>query len=102
MNLYWQLVETSYAFIFRSRPNRAFHADPVLLGFRPRRCEAQTCVPPASGIVSRWRAESDSTDFWGTNNGTLAGNATYAAGFVGQAFNFDGDGDAVQLPTQNT
>lgn len=43
------------------------------------------CVPPPAGLVSWWRAEGDSTDNWGTNNGTSFGT-TFAPGNVGQAF----------------
>ncbi len=59
---------------------------------------AQTnCATPPSGLVGWWKGENNALDSAGTNNGTLAGNATYSAGRVGQAFVFDGGGDAVQL-----
>jgi len=53
------------------------------------------CVSPPSGLVSWWKAEGNTADQAGTNNGTLAGNTTYGTGRVGQAFIFDGSGDGV-------
>jgi len=47
--------------------------------------------------LSWWRAETNAFDHFGVNNGTLAGNTTYATGWVGQAFSFDGNGDAVRV-----
>src|SRR5207253_6264231 len=40
----------------------------------------------------------NANDFVGGNNGTLVGNTTFAAGKVGQAFSFDGNGDSVAIP----
>src|SRR5205823_6011347 len=37
------------------------------------------------------------TDFVGGNNGTLIGDASYVPGMAGQAFAFDGSGDAVDV-----
>ncbi len=54
------------------------------------------CFPAPSGLISWWPAEGNALDT-GTNNGTLAGNATYATGLSGQAFSFDGSGDGVSL-----
>ncbi|OYP38028.1 CARDB domain-containing protein [Rhodopirellula sp. MGV] len=46
----------------------------------------------------QYKAENTATDQWGTRNGTLAGNTSYAAGHdTGSAFAFDGDGDYVDL-----
>ena len=55
------------------------------------------CVPVPSGLVSWWQAESNALDNADSNHGTLVGNAAYAGGRVGQAFTFDGNGDAVQV-----
>ncbi len=41
-------------------------------------------------LVSWYRAEGTPTDALGANPGTAQGGVTYAAGKVGQAFNFDG------------
>ena len=51
------------------------------------------CVAPPAGLVSWWRGEANALDQAGTNHGTLAGNATYGAGRVGQGFVFDGYAD---------
>ena len=40
--------------------------------------------------VSWWRAEGNTNDSVGSNNGTLHGGITFAAGKLGQAFSFDG------------
>jgi hypothetical protein len=58
-------------------------------------CFAQQCIPPRLSLVSWWRGEGNASDAWGTNNGTLLGGATFGAGAVGQAFQFDGSGNAV-------
>ncbi len=55
------------------------------------------CQPPPSGLVSWWRAEGNASDAGDGNNGSLAGNATYGPGRVGQAFVFDGNGDGVNV-----
>ena len=50
---------------------------------------ALVCAPVAApAFVSRWNAEGDATDAIGTNNGAVQGGAGFAAGRVGQAFNF--------------
>ena len=54
-------------------------------------------VPPA-GLAAWWRAENNAQDAVGTNHGTLANGATFAAGKVGQAFSFDGVDDKVSIP----
>ena len=58
---------------------------------------AQSCTFAPPGLVSWWRAEGDASDFVGGNNGTLIGDASFGPGMVGQAFVFDGFGDAVDL-----
>ncbi|HVK15261.1 MAG TPA: LamG-like jellyroll fold domain-containing protein, partial [Gemmataceae bacterium] len=45
---------------------------------------------PAAGLVSSWRGEGNAGDAKGVHTGTLVGGVTYAAGKVGQAFNFNG------------
>jgi hypothetical protein len=59
---------------------------------------AQTCSPAPIGLVSWWQAENNSVDSSSRNNGTLLNGATFAAGNIGQAFNFDGVNDSVQVP----
>ena len=55
------------------------------------------CVPPPAGLVSWWPGDGNATDTVGGNDGTLVGDATFAPGMVGQAFNFDGGGDFVDI-----
>lgn len=59
---------------------------------------ATNCVGLAAGIVSWWRAENNAWDEIHTNSGTLIGGMGYAAGRVGQAFQFDGVDDGVVIP----
>jgi hypothetical protein len=55
------------------------------------------CLPIPSGLVSWWRAETNTLDSADSNSGSLVGNTTYAAGEVGRGFLLDGTGDAVQI-----
>jgi hypothetical protein len=49
-------------------------------------------VSAPSGLVGWWPGEGNANDVFGANNGTLVGSASFAAGEVGQAFSFDGNG----------
>jgi hypothetical protein len=49
-----------------------------------------TCTPSPSGLISWWPGEGNGNDIIGTNNATVPAGVTYAAGEVGQAFNFNG------------
>jgi hypothetical protein len=51
--------------------------------------DVPAAVAPPSGLVSWWTADNTAADLEGLNNATLS-NVTYAAGEVGQAFNFNG------------
>ncbi len=55
-----------------------------------------TQVP--TGLISWWQAEDDANDAIGTNHGTSQGNAGFASGHVGQAFQFDGSDGYIALP----
>jgi parallel beta-helix repeat protein len=55
------------------------------------------CVEPPAGMVAWLPGNGDATDIAGSNDGTLVGGATFAAGKVGQAFSLDGIDDAVDL-----
>ena len=55
------------------------------------------CTAPPGGLISWWRAETNGADAISTNNGTLAGNASFSTGKVGTSFIFDGNGDAIRL-----
>jgi hypothetical protein len=65
------------------------------------------CVTAPSGLISWWRAEDNTIDRVGGNNGTLEGGAGYTVGKVGQGFSIAGDasavtiGDATNLQFQN-
>lgn len=59
---------------------------------------AQTCSPAPIGLVSWWQAENNSLDSRSRNNGTLLNGTTFGVGNIGQAFNFDGVNDSVQVP----
>jgi RHS repeat-associated protein len=61
------------------------------------------CVPPPSGLVAWWRAESNVLDSVGTNSGAFFINGTptngiYTNGVVGQAFSLDGTNYDVEIP----
>ena len=57
----------------------------------------KNCIQPPSGLVSWWPGDGDANDIWDANPGTLAGDTTFAAGMVGQAFSFDGSRDYVDV-----
>src|SRR5205085_9423727 len=59
-----------------------------------------SCTPPPPNGVAWYRAEGNADDNLGTNNGILQNGATFAPGFDGQAFSFDGFDDYVQVPDQ--
>jgi hypothetical protein len=56
------------------------------------------CTPPPVGLVSWWRAEGNALDQAGSNSGTLNSGLGFAAGQVGQAFNFTAIGQGVTVP----
>src|SRR5712664_141925 len=56
-----------------------------------------TCAAPPAGLVSWWRAENNTSDSWGTNNGAATLFINYAPGKVGQAFSFGGSDIFVQV-----
>jgi len=64
--------------------------------------QGQLCVPVPSGLVGWWQAEGNTLNGADTNHGTWVGNATYAAGRVGQAFNFDGGNSYVSMPSSSS
>ena len=57
---------------------------------------AQVCTPAPSGLVSWWQGEGGAQDFAGGNGGTL-NSVTFAAGKVGQAFDFNGTNAYVEV-----
>jgi hypothetical protein len=56
------------------------------------------CTPSPSGLVSWWLGEGSASDSAGSNHGTLQNGASCAPGMVGQAFNFNGSNQCVQIP----
>ncbi len=60
-------------------------------------CKPQ-CAPPPGGLVSWWPGDGNANDIIGTNIGTLQDGASFAPGFVGQGFGFDGTNAYVQFP----
>lgn len=63
----------------------------------------KSCPNPPDGLLSYWtfdESSGDALDLIGDNNGTLDGDVTQGAtGKVNKAYDFDGTGDAVSLPT---
>ena len=57
-----------------------------------------TCAPAPPGLVGWWAGEANANDSAGANNGALYGGLAFAAGEVGQAFNFDGSSGYVEMP----
>jgi len=55
------------------------------------------CTPPPPNMVSWWPGDGSASDIQGGNNGTLLGGATFAAGKVGQAFDFNGVNGEVSI-----
>lgn len=57
-------------------------------------------LPPIipTNLVSWWRGEGNADDSLGINNGTFISGANYATGKIGQAFNFNGNGNYVEVP----
>ena len=63
----------------------------------PETGRSQPCAPVPPGIVGWWTGDNNSLDQLGGAHGTLVGNAGYVVGRVGNAFAFDGSGDAIDL-----
>ncbi len=57
------------------------------------------CTPLPLNGVSWWNASGNPNDTFGTNNGVLLNGAGYATGKVGQAFDFSGTNDYLQVAT---
>src|SRR5207244_4462374 len=48
------------------------------------------CVEAPAGLVGWWPGEGNANDLLGANNGVALSGVSYAAGKVGQGFNFNG------------
>ena len=74
----------------------------AILGLRGegpvRETHARSCTTAPSGLVSWWPGDGNANDIVGGNDGTLVGGTTFATGFVGPAFSFDGAPDFVDAP----
>lgn len=58
-----------------------------------------TCVSSASSLIGWWPGDTNAKDIAATNHGSFVNQAAAGAtGFVGGAFNFDGDWDFVAIP----
>ena len=70
----------------------------LVCALAPLRGWSASCDPAPSGLVSWWAAEGNANDSFGTNNGTLQSGVTFTNGEVGQAFNFNGSNQWVDVP----
>jgi len=60
--------------------------------------EAQgACLPQPRGVADWWPGDGNASDMQGPHNGVVQGGLTFAPGFVGPAFTFDGAGAAVKF-----
>jgi len=59
-------------------------------------------APPIPGLISWWPGEGNANDVIGTNNGVLQNGLGFAAGEVGQGFNFDGIDDTITVPPSSS
>ncbi len=71
------------------------------VSFSARADDDNKCTPPPTGLVSWWPGDGDAKDIVGPNTGLLFGGATFAPGFVGHAFRFNGSTAFVQATTFN-
>jgi hypothetical protein len=53
-----------------------------------------------AGMTHSWPAEGHTLDTVGMADGTLVGNVTYTAGFIGQGFELDGNDSAITFGTE--
>lgn len=63
--------------------------------------QGQTCADIPGGMVAWWRGEDSAVDAARVSDGTLQNGASFTAGMVGMAFNFDGINDFVDVPHAN-
>ena len=56
------------------------------------------CAPASPGVIGWWPAENTAQDLVTGNYGTLLNGANFSAGKIGQAFNFNGVNQNVQIP----
>lgn len=71
---------------------------PAIVAIGMQEASAGTCASTPAGLIGRWPGDGSPEDVAHGRNGSLLGNTTYVGGEVGQAFSFDGSGDAVTVP----
>jgi len=54
-----------------------------------------------SGLISSWAGDGNAIDSVNGNHGVLRGGPVYTTGVLGQAFNFDGEDDYLEVPVSN-
>jgi hypothetical protein len=59
---------------------------------------AGKCATCAPRLTSWWQGEANASDATGSNNGILQNGVTFVPGYVGQAFDFAGSNDYVEIP----
>ncbi len=59
---------------------------------------ADSAVPLPTGCVAWWPGNANANDILGSNNGIMTNNATFVPGEVGNAFNFDGTNQFMEVP----
>lgn len=57
-----------------------------------------SCAPSPAGLISWWKADGNTLDSVGGNNGTLYNGTNYTSGVVQQAFSFNGVNQWVEIP----
>ncbi len=85
-----QLGEAGEYSVTVSDPNTSIVSSNALLTVNP-----PVCVAPPSGLVAWWPGEGNTTNVIVGDPGSLQGNVSFVGGEVGQAFGFDGNGEAV-------
>jgi hypothetical protein len=74
---------------FNSVPGfNAVGGPPILAGDSPCTPPPAGCIAPPAGLVGWWSGDGDAKDIQGNNNASLQGGVTFAAGKVGEAFDF--------------
>lgn len=63
---------------------------------------ALTCAIPPTGLAAWWTGDGTTADRVNGNDGALVDGASYAAGFIDQAFVLDGSDDHIAIPDSPT
>lgn len=92
----WNSSKAALAITIITLPLVAFSA--LLSLTLPGPAIAQTCITPPDDIIAWWPGDQDAEDVVDGNDGSLENGAVVTPGFVGQAFQFDGQDDHVHIP----